>query len=259
MNLPKKSLGQHWLKDTQALEAIVEAAEIKPTDTVLEIGPGLGHLTQYLVGEAEHVVAVELDEQLASRLLKRFAGKNISIHAENILEFDLTQLPEGYKVVANIPYYLTSNLLQVLSESSNPPHLMVLLLQKEVAQRITAKPGSMSVLSVSVQLYYNTDLRIVVPAKLFEPPPKVDSQVVILHRQTKPLFHDLDIDKFFNIVKAGFSERRKKLRSSLSGGLHISKDQADELLQKAGIDGDLRAQNLSLRDWHRIYLASNLP
>ena len=131
---------------------------------------------------------------------------------------------------------------------------MVLLVQKEVAQRIAARPGQMSVLAISVQLYYQPQPGRVVPAELFTPSPKVDSQVVILKRREKPLFEELDINKFFKIVKAGFSERRKKLRSSLSGGLGISKEEADELLKKAGINPIVRAQELSLESWHSLHL-----
>lgn len=262
MTLAKKSLGQHWLKDSQALEAIAEAAEIKKTDTVLEIGPGQGSLTALLVRKAQKVIAVELDSNLAKNLSQHTSiiskeapwKGELEVVEEDILKFDLAQLPAVYKVVANIPYYLTSNLLRVLSESTNPPRMMVLLVQKEVAERICARPGQMSLLAVSIQLYYDAGLGLVIPAKLFEPPPKVDSQVVILRRHVKPLFHDLDTQKFFKLVKAGFSERRKKLRSSLSGGLNISKEEADKLLQKAGISSSSRAQELSLEQWHNLYL-----
>jgi len=253
MNVPKKSLGQHWLTDIEVLEAIAESAEIKPTDTILEIGPGLGSLTHSLIGQARHVIAVEKDEELAAKLSGSMKGKPVQVIAADILKFDLTQLPTRYKVVANIPYYLTSNLLRVLSESINPPYMMVLLVQKEVAERICSEPGQMSLLAVSVQLYYTAELGISVAAEKFDPPPKVDSQVVVLRRHKKPLFHDLDNQKFFRVVKAGFSGKRKKLRSSLSAGLQLTKDQADELLKKAGIDGDLRAQSLSLQDWYKLY------
>jgi len=249
----KKSLGQHWLTDTQALEAIAEAAEIRSSDTVLEIGPGLGHLTHYLLEQSKHVVAVELDAELAAKLAKKYAARNLSVHTVDILKFDLSNLPDGYKVVANIPYYLTSNLLRTLAEAANHPRTMVLLVQKEVAARIAARPGEMSLLSVSVQLYYEVELGVVVPAKLFEPPPKIDSQVIILRRHAKPLFHDLDIKKFFRVVKAGFSERRKKLRSSLAGGLGLSREQVDELLAKAGMGPDSRAQEVSLEQWYKLY------
>lgn len=252
MNLPKKSLGQHWLHDNATLNYICGAADILPNDTVLEIGPGTGMLTKKLLERGAKVTAVEKDKALAAVLAQH---ENLRVISGDILTFDLGPLPANYKVVANIPYYLTSNLLRVLSESTNPPSLMVLLVQKEVAQRIGAGPGQMSLLAISVQLYYRPELGQVVPAALFDPPPKVDSRVVILRRHAKPLFKGLDTQKFFQIVKAGFSERRKKLRSSLSGGLGISKDQADDLLKKAGINPAARAQELSLESWNKIYQA----
>lgn len=254
MALPKKSLGQHWLKDPQALEAIAEYAEIKKTDTVLEVGPGLGTLTKYLTGQARHVVAVEIDRALAKKL-GGSAPKNLRVVQGDILEFDLNSLPAAYKVVANIPYYLTSNLIKTLAESPNPPVRMVLLVQKEVAQRICAAPGQMSLLGVSVQLYYRAEAGAVVPAASFEPPPKVDSQAIILTRHPKPLFHELDTKLFFRVVKAGFSAKRKKLASSLAGGLGISKTTANQILESANVDPGWRAQNLSLEDWHRVYIA----
>jgi 16S rRNA (adenine1518-N6/adenine1519-N6)-dimethyltransferase len=254
----KKSLGQHWLNDNASLNAICDAADVQEGDHILEIGPGQGSLTNKLLQRGAHVIAVELDETLAKNLPHRVSatpGTHLSLEVVqgNILEFNLTILPPGYKVVANIPYYLTSNLLRVLCESSNPPSAVALLVQKEVAQRIAAKPGNMSVLSVSAQLYYTPTLGQIVPAKLFTPPPKVDSQIISLTLRHKPLFKDLDGKKFFSVVKAGFSSRRKKLRSSLSGGLHINKEEADELLIKAGINGNLRAQELSLEDWYKMY------
>jgi 16S rRNA (adenine1518-N6/adenine1519-N6)-dimethyltransferase len=246
----KKSLGQHWLTDDATLTEICRAAQLDSADVVLEIGPGLGHLTRKLAEAAKKVIAVELDKELTDRLAAE-APANVEVQQGDILRFDLTQLPLGYKVVANIPYYLTSNLIRILSESPNPPELMVLLVQKEVAERLAAAPGQMSLLSVSAQLYYQPKLGPVVPAKLFEPAPKVDSQVIILsHRQ---LFEDLDSKQFFRVVKAGFSGRRKKLRSSLAAGLNIDKSRADSILRQAGIDGDLRSQNLSLDDWHKLY------
>jgi 16S rRNA (adenine1518-N6/adenine1519-N6)-dimethyltransferase len=248
----KKSLGQHWLKDEATLEAICEAASLTKADTVLEIGPGLGDLTRQLAKRAGKVIAVELDESLAIMLPRL---PNLEVVQADILKFDLTQLPVDYKVVANIPYYLTSNLIRILSESANRPKTMVLLVQKEVAERVAAEPGQMSLLSVSAQLYFSPKLGPLVSAELFEPPPKVDSQVIIFKRRSRPLFDNLDTRLYFRVVKAGFSGRRKKLRSSLAAGLGISKSQADDLLQAAGISGDLRAQNLSLQDWYKLYQA----
>ncbi len=249
---PKKSLGQHWLKDEAALRQIVAAAELDGQDTVLEVGPGLGSLTKHLVAAAGQVVAVELDKTLARRLVP---APNLRVVPGDIRRFDLTSLPAGYKLVANIPYYLTNHLLRLLIESTNSPAKMVLLVQREVAERLAARPGQMSVLAVSVQLDYEVKLGQVVPAKLFEPPPKVDSQIVILDRRPGPLFADLDRTLFFRLVKAGFSARRKKLRSALAGGLHLEKSLIDDLLKRADLDGNRRAQELSLADWHQLTVA----
>lgn len=247
-----KTLGQHWLTDASALESICDLAELTKDDLVVEVGPGLGTLTEHLRKRAGKVVAVEYDEKLALELAAKYANTNVEVRSEDILRFDLTALP-AYKVVANIPYYLTSNLLRVLCESPNPPRSMTLLVQKEVAERVVAGPGAMSLLSVSVQFYCEASLGELVPAFLFTPPPKVDSQVLHLVYRQKPLFDDVDTAKFFRIVKAGFSERRKKLRSSLSGGLKMDKSEAETYLQKAGISPDKRAQELTLKNWYDLY------
>ena len=250
---PKKSLGQHWLNDPDSLEAMCQAADITPDDTVLEIGPGLGTLTQLLVLRAREVIAVEFDESLANSLPTRIQASNLRVETQDILRFDLTKLPKDYKVVANIPYYLTSNLLRVLSESANPPAQMALLVQKEVAERVCAHPRAMSLLSVSVQLYYQASLGEVVPRVLFTPPPKVDSQVLKLTRREQPLFPDLDTKKFFQVVKAGFANRRKTLLNSLAGGLHLSKEATADIITRAGLSPASRAQELSLEDWYALY------
>ena len=170
----------------------------------------------------------------------------------SILSFDLSTLPKDYIVVANVPYYITSKIVQLLSESHNPPKRAILLVQKEVAERIAAGPGDMSVLGISAQVYAETSLGQLVPAEYFTPPPKVDSQVVVLKRRASPLFGDVAEKQFFRIVKAGFSERRKKLRSSLSGGLCIDKTAVDSLLQELTISQDARAQELSIADWVQL-------
>ncbi|HSX44938.1 MAG TPA: 16S rRNA (adenine(1518)-N(6)/adenine(1519)-N(6))-dimethyltransferase RsmA [Candidatus Saccharimonadales bacterium] len=254
MQLPfgKKSLGQHWLTDQDSLDAIHSAAEITPSDVVLEIGPGLGTLTELLVLSAKEVVAVEFDRELAQLLPERLSAGNLKVIHQDILSYDLTELPEGYKVVANIPYYLTSHLLRRLSESPNPPHRMVLLLQKEVAERVAAKPGDMSMLSVATQYYYQPELDRVVTSDLFTPPPKVDSQILKLTKHSQPIFPDIDDAHFFRVVKAGFSNRRKTLLNSLSGGLHKDKREVATILDKADVDPRARPQNLTLNDWHRI-------
>jgi len=250
---PKKSLGQHWLHDAETLDAIVKSAEVTKADAVLEVGPGLGTLTAVLAEQAGSVLAVEFDEILAIELPYRVPNENVEVVQGDILDFDLSRLPEGYKVVANIPYYLTSHLIRRLCESKPAFSVAAILIQKEVAERVAARPGDTSMLSITAQYFCEVSLGREVPAKLFTPPPKVDSQVLVLKRRKEPLFKNLDEKKFFQLVKAGFSERRKKLRSSLSGGLQISKSQADELLVSAGISQDLRAQALDMGQWYDLY------
>lgn len=258
---PKKSLGQHWLRDAEALQAMCRAAAVSPTDTVLEIGPGLGTLTKLLLTEAKQVIAVEFDPDLATNLPANLNLENgpldgkLTVFREDILRFDFTSVPAPYKVVANIPYYLTSNLIRVLSESSNPPEVAALLMQKEVAERVCAKPGDMSILSVTAQYYWEVSLGRVVEADLFEPPPKVDSQILIMKYRQRPLFDDVDAKEFFRLVKAGFGQKRKTLENALSAGLHLSKEDARNLLETAGISSTTRAQALSLGDWHDLYEA----
>lgn len=254
---PKKSLGQHWLKDRDVLIGIAEEAEITVNDTVLEIGPGLGTLTSELLRRAKNVIAVELDSDLARKLPGQFPGTSLEVVNEDILTFDLTKLPAGYVVVANVPYYITSKIIQLLTTSSNPPRTIVLLIQKEVAERIVAEPGDMSILAVSSQVYANVRLGDVVPAELFTPPPKVDSQVVILNMLGSPRVSPEDMKSFFRVVKAGFSAKRKKLRSSISSGLHVPKPEAERLLQTAGINPDDRAEELSIEDWANLMTVVN--
>lgn len=248
----KKSLGQHWLTDFHALSAMCDAAEVVDGDVILEVGPGLGTLTELLAERADRVVAVEFDEKLAAELPRRVPDSNVEVVNQDILRFDLTKMPAGYKVVANIPYYLTSNLIRVLSESSNSPAIAAILIQKEVAERVAAKPGSMSLLSVTAQYYWETSLDMVMPAKLFTPPPKVDSQILVLKRRQAPLFTDIDVQQYFRLVKAGFSNRRKTLSNSLSGGLHLDKERVRAILEKAGIKPTARPQELSLDQWYAL-------
>jgi len=256
--IPKKSLGQHWLHDEPTLAAICDAADVQSGDTVLEVGPGLGTLTRQLLARGARVTAVEFDEALAAQLSQNVLkdsppDSDLTVVQQDILRFDLTQLPAGYKVVANIPYYLTSNLIRVLTESANPFSAAAVLIQKEVAERVVASPGAMSILSVSAQYYCEVSLGVKVPARLFTPPPKVDSQVLVLKRREQPLFAGVDTRAFFRLVKAGFSQKRKTLVNSLSGGLAITKDQARTMLASANIPENTRAQALSLSDWHALY------
>lgn len=252
MKGPKKELGQHWLTDRTVLAAIAETAGIEQADTVLEIGPGLGTLTSELLRRAWRVVAVEFDPDLAEKLPGQFPGKNLGVHNEDVLSFDLDGLPEGYVVVANVPYYITSKIVKKLMTARNKPRTAVLLVQKEVAERICAEPGDMSILAVSAQVYASASLGIEVPRYLFTPPPQVDSRVVVLETRDRPLIDTADEKAFFRMVKAGFSAKRKKLRSSLSGGLGIDKAAVEVLLQAAGVSPDARAEDLSIDDWSRL-------
>lgn len=252
MTAPNKSLGQHWLRDRSVLQYIADMADIGPDDTVLEIGPGLGTLTSELLRRAKNVIAVEFDGELARKLPGQFPGKNLHVINQDILTFDLTQLPTGYKVVANVPYYITSKIVQLLMTSSNKPAVASLLVQKEVAERLAAEPGDMSILAISAQVYANVELGDTVPAELFTPPPKVDSAVVTLITRDQPQINADDEKQFFRLVRAGFSAKRKKLRGSLAGGMGITKDQAADYLQRAGISPDDRAEDLSIEQWRSL-------
>ena len=250
--MPNKSLGQHWLRDRTILAAIADAAELTPSDTVLEIGPGLGTLTSEILRQTDKVIAVEYDGELARKLPGQFPGKDLTVINEDILTFDLDSLPAGYKVVANVPYYITSKIIERLMTAHNKPSIAVLLVQKEVAERIAARPGDMSILAVSAQLYAEASLGALVPRRFFTPPPKVDSQVIVLRTRTTPLVPAEDERALFRVVKAGFRAKRKKLRSSISAGLAITKPAAEELLRHANIDPELRAEDLSIDDWLRL-------
>ena len=247
-----KALGQHWLTDREILAAIAEDAHINADDTVLEVGPGLGTLTSELLRRAKRVIAVEFDAELARKLPGQFPGKDLTVINQDILQFDLSQLPAGYKVVANVPYYITSKIIEHLMTSHNKPSIAVLLVQKEVAERLAAKPGDMSILAVSAQIYAEVNVGMRVDREYFTPPPKVDSQVVILRTRSAPLVAPEDERALFRVVKAGFAAKRKKLRSSIAAGLSLSKPQAEELLRHANIDPELRAEQLSISDWLRL-------
>lgn len=256
MKLPfaRKSLGQHWLNDLPSLQAISDAAQITDTDVVLEIGPGPGALTELLIKRAKQVVAVELDQKLAEQLTRKLPAPNLQVIQQDILRFDFRALPPGYKIVANIPYYLTGKLLRLLSETPNPPAIAALLVQKEVAERVAALPGNLSILSVTTQFYWQTNLDRLVPAELFTPPPKVDSQILQLLRRPRPLF-DVDSKEFFTIVKAGFAQPRKTLLNNLSAGLRYSRDEAQAVCERASLDSSRRPQTLSLQEWYQLYRA----
>ncbi len=222
-----------------------------PDDTVLEIGPGLGVMTRPLAEQSGRLVAVEADQVLAE-LLRRDAPDNLEVIEGDALEFDFTTLPRGYKVIANIPYYLTSRLFRLLLENPNPPSVMSLLIQKEVAERIVAKPGKLNILALSVQYYAEAEIIGVVERHKFWPAPDVDSAILRVTRGSEPAFA-ADPGELFRLIKAGFGEKRKQLKNSLSGGLNLSTELTMKLLDESGLEPMARAQELSLEQWERLY------
>jgi len=254
-----KGLGQNFLQDPFALQNIVSAAEIRPTDTVLEIGPGLGSLTRYLAVSAKEVVAVELDPNLLPPLKAVLSPyQNVRLIQGDILKLSPKELitERDYIVAANIPYYITSavirHLLSPKGENESKPRRIVLTVQKEVAQRICEKPGDMSLLALSVQVYGKPRVAAHIPADAFFPAPKVDSAVLVVDIYPTPLIKGELINTFFRLIKAGFSQKRKTLRNSLSSGLHNSPTEAAELLTRANIDPQRRAETLNLEEWERL-------
>ena len=250
-----KKLGQNFLQDPLVLGSIASAAEIQLTDTVLEIGPGLGSLTRYLAVSARQVVAVELDIDLIPPL--RTVTKpydNIHIVHGDILKISPKELihAPGYLVVANIPYYITSAIIRHLLENEPKPRRIVLTIQKEVADRICAKPGDMSLLALSVQIYGEPRIAKRIPANAFFPAPKVDSAVLCVDIYASPKIPPELLDTFFKMIKAGFSQKRKTLRNSLSAGLHLAAAEVESLLVNAGIDPMRRAETLSIEEWQTL-------
>jgi 16S rRNA (adenine1518-N6/adenine1519-N6)-dimethyltransferase len=250
-----KSLGQNFLQDSYALEKITAAAEILPTDTVLEVGPGLGALTRHLAVAAKRVIAVELDGRLLPALRETVTGyANIEIVHGDMLKLAPAEIVpvSDYLVVANIPYYITSALLRHLLETTPRPRRVVLTVQKEVAERICAAPGDMSLLALSVQVYGQPRVVAAVPAGAFYPAPKVDSAIVRIDLTPAPFIPYTLLDTFFALARAGFSQKRKKLRNSLSAGMRKSPAEMEETLRAAGIDPQRRAETLSLAEWREL-------
>jgi 16S rRNA (adenine1518-N6/adenine1519-N6)-dimethyltransferase len=250
---PKKSLGQNFLVDERAAGRIVAAAELSTEDAVLEVGPGLGALTRHLAATAARVVAVELDQRLIPVLQHTLAAyDNVELVHADILELDPAPLlPPGYKVVANIPYYITSALLRHLLEAEASPSLMVLTLQEEVARRIVASSGDMNLLALSVQFYGRPQIVARLKAGAFYPRPKVDSAVVQidLNPGARPALDVTDVDLFFQLARAGFGQRRKQLHNALANGLGWPRAEIDAALPRAGVDPRRRAETLALDEW----------
>ena len=261
----RKGLGQHFLIDEGVLQQVVAAAELTPGDAVVEIGPGLGVLTRELAQRAGWVITVELDNSLAVILEQTLAPLgNVTVVNEDILKVDPATLlegvrgkfpvgQEGYKVVANLPYYITSAVLRHFLEASAKPQSVVVMVQKEVAEAIVAKPGQMSVLSVSVQLYGQPEIVSYVPAESFYPPPEVDSAILRVALYPEPVVAVNDTDSFFALVRAGFCASRKQIGNSLAQGLGLPKAEVLAVLAEAGIAPQRRAETLSLDEWARLW------
>ena len=254
----KKRFGQHFLSDPSILNRIVDAAELAPGATVIEVGAGYGGLTEALAVRGARVIALEVDRDLVPLLRDRFAGRpNVTIVEADAL--DVTPgdvlaragLAAPYSVVANLPYNIAAAVLRSFLEAEMPPQRLVVMVQREVAEAIVAKPGKMSLLSVATQVYGETRLVMRVAPGSFSPPPKVDSAVVRIDVSPRPRV-DVPLDVFFRVVRAGFGNPRKQLRNSLSYGLHVKQDVVDAALRAAGIDVTLRPQVLSLDGWAAI-------
>jgi 16S rRNA (adenine1518-N6/adenine1519-N6)-dimethyltransferase len=254
---PDKRLGQNFLVDPNALAQVLQAAEIDGEASVLEIGPGLGALTRLLARRARRVVAVELDANLLPPLYQVLAPyPNVEIVQGDILAHDPARLmgEASYRVVANIPYYITSALIRHLLEAQLKPQRLVLTVQREVAERICAGPGDLSLLALSVQVYGKPQIAARIPAGAFYPAPKVDSAVVRVDLSDQPAIPERDLEVFFRLAKAGFSQKRKTLRNALAGGLRLTTAQSSQLLEAAGIDPMRRAETLSLEEWGKLIL-----
>ncbi|MBT3355871.1 ribosomal RNA small subunit methyltransferase A [bacterium] len=260
----KKSLGQNFLNDEKFLNLIVETANLKKTDNVLEVGPGTGLLTDKLERAPKKVICIEKDRRMVKYLVAKYGlnkekqkEQKIEIIEGDILEIDLPKFLKernfgDYKVVANIPYYITGKLLRLLLETEVRAKSIVLLIQKEVAERVCSESGSMNILAVSVQYYADIRLVAVVPREVFSPIPKVDSAII----HATPFLKEresVELEKgFFKVVKSGFSSPRKKLLNNLASGLKLEKDKLTFIFSEFGWDENVRAQNLSIKQWKEL-------
>jgi 16S rRNA (adenine1518-N6/adenine1519-N6)-dimethyltransferase len=260
----RKGLGQHFLIDAGVLKKIVQAAELSPQDTVIEVGPGLGVLTQELVQRAGRVTAVELDANLAEALEETMGGPdNLDIIQADILKLDIDAwLAEagkkqafctGYKMVANLPYYITSAVIRHFLEARSKPSMMVLMVQWEVAKSITAKPGDMSLLALSIQIYGEPKIISRVPAGAFYPAPDVDSAILKINVNPEPAITAEDMAGFFKLARAGFCAPRKQIMNSLAQGLGLDKEDMLQKLVSTDIDPRRRAETLNIDEWHRLW------
>jgi len=258
---PNKRLGQSFLADPAVLGRIADAAGLQPDDVVLEVGAGLGTLTRLLAERAGRVLAVEIDDGLLKVLREQVAGlANVQIVPGDILRVPLFGLaPRGYKLVGNVPYYITSAILRRFLEEAPRPSLLVVTVQREVAERIVAQPGDMSLLAVSVQFYGQPQIVARIPAGAFYPPPEVDSAVLRVVVSEQPAVPGVDERAFFRAVRAGFGQKRKTLRNSLRAGLVLDSGHVAAALARAGIDPERRAETLSLEEWGAVVRALEVP
>lgn len=296
----KHRLGQNFLVDKTALAKIIEAGAIQPDDLVIEVGPGLGVLTGELVKKAKKVIAVEIDEKLAKLLATSFntvistppinrgaeksikrslhagrddTGNNLEIINSDILSVNVAELTKGYveyKVVANIPYYITSKIIKQFLTTDKKPEAIVMLVQKEVAERICAKPGAMSILALSVQLYGEPEIIDIVKKESFFPAPDVDSAIlrIAITKTQDTIINQYSIFSFqsaeqfekelFRAIKIGFASKRKTLENNLSSGFHLEKTVAQDIIKSVGLDKNVRAQELSLEDWGKLAKKLNI-
>jgi len=264
----KKGLGQHFLIDEEVLKLITSAAELTSTDVIMEIGPGLGVLTKELARQAGWVIAIELDSKLAAILKQTLVSfSNVTIINEDVLQLDSAALlqeqkakfpppidsPFSYKVVANLPYYITSPVLRHFLDARLKPQVMVVMVQKEVAEVIVAEPGQMSLLSISVQFYGEPTIISYVPAQCFYPKPEVDSAILRVTLYPQPAVAVTDEGSFFKLVRAGFSASRKQICNSLAQGLELPKAEVLSLLERVSIMPQRRAETLTLEEWARLW------
>ncbi|HVB96828.1 MAG TPA: 16S rRNA (adenine(1518)-N(6)/adenine(1519)-N(6))-dimethyltransferase RsmA [Chloroflexota bacterium] len=248
---PQKGFGQNFLVNDEILSRVVAAAEVAPNDVVLEVGPGLGHLTRHLARQAGRVIAVEVDRGMVRYLRSTFQGvPNVEIVENDVLKVEPGDLvgEHAYKVVANLPFYITSAVLRHFFEAARRPSLLVVMLQREVAYRILTAPGDLNLLAISVQVYGKARLITRVPASAFYPRPKVDSIVLRIDVYDQPKL-DVDPEKFFKVVAAGFAMPRKQIHNSLAQRLWMPPGAATESLEAAGIDPMRRPQTLAIAEW----------
>lgn len=253
---PNKAFGQNFLVDRSILMKIVAAAEIDADDEILEVGAGTGVLTRELAQQARRVVAVELERDMLALLAKTTSYfPNVELIARNLLFLNPVEIfgQAPYKLVANLPYYITAPTFRHFLESANPPRVLVVMVQQEVAQRIIAQPGDLSLLAISVQFYGQPRIVARVPASSFYPAPKVDSAILRVDVHADAPLTAVERESFFRLVQAGFSERRKQLHNSLTHGLHYKNEIIRAWLAEAGIEASRRAETLSIAEWLQLW------